>query len=110
MTRSYWPFACRVQKPVRRPDLGGLAGPQARREAGHTVGCSHVGPGGEVAVAIRFEAVEEHMRLELVGPSNGNRVVAVLLAPEETGAGRNVSIDPTTANPVTSRIIVAPLR
>ena len=44
-----------------------------------------------------------------LGPSSGVRVVAALLAAGETGMGRNVSIDPTTANPVISRIIGAPL-
>ncbi len=47
-----------------------------------------------------------------LGPSSGNSVVAVLLAAcaiGAFGAGKNVRIDPTTANPVISRFILHPL-
>jgi hypothetical protein len=44
-----------------------------------------------------------------LGPSSGNRVVALLLAADETGLGRTVNMPPTTANADISRIMAAPL-
>ena len=60
------PVNVHLGQPVWRPDLGGLTGPQAGREAGHTVGCPRVGADGEFAVAIAVEAIEEGVRLQLV--------------------------------------------
>jgi hypothetical protein len=66
-------------------------------------------------MAVAFEQLRKACDSSRLGPASGNRVVAVLLAARAIGeiavigVGGNASIGPTTANPVTGRILGAPL-